>query len=250
MDDALRSLPVAAALALGVTVASLAVTPSARAQATSATITAVQQVNQLAPQLVPFAGSAANFESLVNGLTFGAPVVLTTPGADGLLGTVTFTPAGGLAPVEVARTLERARQQLISQGIGSPNGEQIGVMLAGSAVQSLPAPATRASAPALSTSASPFFGTSDTPVLGTSASPVVGTSVTPLLPNATTLPAPGAASGARVRIAPGTLGAATGAGGAGVTIRPGAAAALPGAAGTAIAPNGPPSPAAQIQSRR
>ena len=45
----------------------------------------VQQVQLLAPQLLAFAGSDANFQSLVNGLTQGTPVTLTTLATDGTL---------------------------------------------------------------------------------------------------------------------------------------------------------------------
>lgn len=94
------------------------------------------QVERLAPQLVAFAGSQANFESLVNGLAAGVPVTLNTVAADGLTQSVTFTPPGGAlsTPVEVARVLEAARQQLISTGIANPTAQQIATVLAGTAV--------------------------------------------------------------------------------------------------------------------
>jgi hypothetical protein len=215
-----------------------------------------QQVQQLAPQLLAFSGSAANFQSLVNGLSLGTPVTLTTPGAGGSTQTVTFTPAGGASAQQIAQTLEAARQQLIAQGIGTPTGEQIGVTVMGGTLNAAngsqaasTALGTRASQPGISTSASPFFGTSDSPVVGTSASPIVGTSNTPVLPNATTQP-------------PGTGAATTGTGASvGATIpRPALGGAtgltaprpaLGGATGAATtAPNGPASPAAQLQGRR
>lgn len=215
-----------------------------------------QQVQQLAPQLLTFSGSAANFQSLVNGLLLGTPVTLTTPGTDGFTQTVTFTPAGGSSAQQIAQTLEAARQQLIAQGIGTPTGEQIGVTLMGGTLgtatgnQAVTATiGARASQPAINTSASPFFGTSDSAVLGTSASPIIGTSNSPVLPNATTqLPGTGTAitgTGASVgaTIARPALGTAPGA-----TVPRPALGAATGAAGTA--PNGPASPAAQIQGRR
>jgi hypothetical protein len=215
-----------------------------------------QQVQQLAPQLLAFSGSAANFQSLVNGLSLGTPVTLTTPGAGGSTQTVTFTPSGGSSAQQIAQTLEAARQQLIAQGIGTPTGEQIGVTLMGGNLNTATGNqgvattlGTRASQPGINTSASPFFGTSDSPVVGTSASPIVGTSNSPVLPNAATqLPGTGAATtgaGASVgaTIPRPALGGATG-----VTAPRPALGAATGAAATA--PNGPASPAAQIQGRR
>jgi len=43
-----------------------------------------QQVQLLAPQLVPFSGSTANFQSLATGLVQGTPITLTGVTADGL----------------------------------------------------------------------------------------------------------------------------------------------------------------------
>jgi hypothetical protein len=98
--------------------------------------TAPQQVLGLAPQLSAFAGSDANFQALVNGLLQGIPVTLTTLTADGFLQTVTFTPASTMSVTDIARLLEAARQQLISQGIANPTAQQIGVTLAGGALPS------------------------------------------------------------------------------------------------------------------
>jgi hypothetical protein len=119
----LRLLFLLAALSLGGV--ALAQTPAGS--------TAVRQVELLAPQLVAFAGSSANFESLVNGLTQGTPVTLTTVAADGTLQIVTFSTTRNLSPVEAARTLESARQSLISRGIAAPNAQQIAVALVGGA---------------------------------------------------------------------------------------------------------------------
>ena len=86
-----------------------------------------QQNQGLAPQLVVFAGSQQNFQSLVDGLAAGVPVTLVTQSADGSTQTTTFTPNGTLTAAQVAQTLEAARQQLISRGIAAPTAEQIGV---------------------------------------------------------------------------------------------------------------------------
>ncbi|HKU48107.1 MAG TPA: hypothetical protein VJQ58_14565, partial [Burkholderiales bacterium] len=91
-------------------------------------------VQQLAPQLVVFSGSDANFQSLVSGLSQGTPVQLTTTLPNGFLQTVTFTPSGPMAPLQIAQVLETARQQLIGLGIGTPTAEQLGFTLMGGVV--------------------------------------------------------------------------------------------------------------------
>ena len=96
------------------------------------------QVQLLAPQLLAFSGSSANFESLVNGLTAGTPVTLTSVGPDAGVQIVTFSPGTSLTPVEAARRLEAARQSLISQGIASPSPQQLAISLMGGI---LPTPA-------------------------------------------------------------------------------------------------------------
>ena len=134
------------------------------------------QVERLAPQLVAFAGSQANFDSLVNGLAAGVPVTLTTVG-DGVTQTVTFTPPGGAVstPVEIARVLETARQQLISAGVASPNAQQIATILAGTAVPATigttTPPGAAARSRACSGSQLPRSGSSAGTVLTTSHSP-------------------------------------------------------------------------------
>jgi hypothetical protein len=91
-------------------------------------------VQRLAPQLVAFAGSQNNFQSLVTGLAQGTPIQLVTVLPDGFTQVVTFTPAAALAPTEIAQLLETARQQLIGLGIGNPTAEQIGIALMGGIV--------------------------------------------------------------------------------------------------------------------
>ena len=91
-------------------------------------------VQQIAPQLALFAGSPANFQSLVTGLAQGTPVQLTTVLPNGLTQVVTFTPSAPMSPLQIAQTLETARQQLIGLGIATPTGEQVGVALTGGVV--------------------------------------------------------------------------------------------------------------------
>jgi hypothetical protein len=91
-------------------------------------------VQRLAPQLVSFAGSEANFQSLVNGLANGTQVQLFTVLPNGFVQTVNFTPTAALTPTQVAQILETARQQLIGLGIGAPTAEQLGFALMGGVV--------------------------------------------------------------------------------------------------------------------
>lgn len=91
-------------------------------------------VQQLAPQLVQFAGSPSNFENLINGLAQGTPIQLTSVLPEGFTQIVTFTPTGALSPTQIAQVLESARQQLIGLGIGAPTAEQIGIALMGGRV--------------------------------------------------------------------------------------------------------------------
>lgn len=110
----------------------LAFSASASPQGTQSLAT--QQAQLLGPQLVAFAGSSANFDSLVTGLTTGAPVTLTTAAPDGTLQIVTFVPGTKLSPVDAARVLESVRQNLISRGIASPTGDQIAAALLGGTI--------------------------------------------------------------------------------------------------------------------
>ncbi len=105
---------------------------AARAQTTIAP--SAQQVQLIAPQLVNFSGSSTNFESLVNGLTTGAPVTLTTIGPDGTMQIVTFLPSQTMSALEAARLLETARQSLIARGIASPTAQQVAAALVGGTV--------------------------------------------------------------------------------------------------------------------
>ena len=92
------------------------------------------QVQQLAPQLLAFAGGDANFQNLVNGLAFGVPVTLTTAVSPGVTQVVSFTPTGTLSAVQIAQLLETARQSLIAIGVASPSAQQIGITLVGGAL--------------------------------------------------------------------------------------------------------------------
>jgi hypothetical protein len=116
--------------------AALALGLGALAQTTSISAS-TQQVQLLAPQLVPFAGSSGNFDSLVNGLTTGTAVTLATVAADGSLQIVTFTPPTALSTVDAARLLETARQNLIARGVAAPSGAQLAAALMGGTIPTL-----------------------------------------------------------------------------------------------------------------
>ena len=104
------------------------------ASAQTQTVPPTLSVQRLAPQLVAFAGSEANFQSLVNGLAAGTQVQLFTVLPTGFTQSVSFTPTGALPPAQIAQILEAARQQLIGLGIGNPTAEQIGFTLMGGVV--------------------------------------------------------------------------------------------------------------------
>jgi hypothetical protein len=91
----------------------------------------VLEVQRLAPQLIAFAGGEVNFANLVNGLALGLPITLTTPLGVGVTQVVSFTPAGTMSALQIAQTLEAARQSLISRGIATPTAQQVGVALVG-----------------------------------------------------------------------------------------------------------------------
>src|SRR5690348_13380435 len=124
-DLPMRRLP-ALALAL-----SLLAPAAGFSQTVGSSSDVASQVIGLAPQLVAFAGSDTNFQNLVQGLSQGTPVTLVTAQPDGLTQTVTFTPSGAMSATDIARTLETARQQLITRGVSAPTALQIGTTLVG-----------------------------------------------------------------------------------------------------------------------
>ena len=97
---------------------------------TATTLSLPLEVQRLAPQLIAFAGSDANFQNLVNGLASGTQVTLTTAGATGTQ-TVTFTPTGAMTAQQIAQTLENVRQSLISRGIATPTAQQLATAITG-----------------------------------------------------------------------------------------------------------------------
>jgi hypothetical protein len=160
-------------------------------------------VQQLAPQLLSFAGSTLNFTSLVNGLAAGGPVQLVTVLPNGFSQIVTFTPNAALAPAEIARVLETARQQLIGLGIGTPTAEQIGFTLMGGIVPTALGGASVNGVLNAQSGLSPAAQLQQRAAGGnTSASPTPPASITP---------APGVTSGVNVQFIPNAAVTGTGA---------------------------------------
>ena len=142
-------------------------------------------VQQLAPQLVPFAGSQVNFQNLVTGLAQGTEVQLFTVLPDGSTQVVNFTPAA--VPVaQIPSLLESTRQQLIGLGIATPTAQQLALALTGGAVSHV-TPGVSAAA-AVSAEAAARVNTSDSPL------PPGATSRTPVLSTPTTDSASAAAA--------------------------------------------------------
>lgn len=182
-------------------------------------------VQQLAPQLVPFAGSQANFQNLVTGLAQGSQVQLFSVLPDGSTQVVSFTPA----PVPVAQIpslLESTRQQLIGLGIATPSAQQLALALTGGAVpptlagENRPSPAVQtqshvtptnaaaAAAASASAQAAARVNTSDSllPPGATSRTPVSSTPATPGPAAVVTPPASSASAAAAHSPAPGGVG--------------------------------------------
>ena len=166
---------------------------------TQNTVAPALEVQRLAPQLVQFAGSDVNFQNLVNGLSFGVPVTLTTAIAPGVTQVVSFTPSGTMTPLAIAQMLENARQLAIGNGIATPTAQQLGVILNGGALptavgttpvngliggSAAPTSVTTQASPAAMLQSQRSFNTSDSPLpRGVSDTPVgVATSATPTGP--------------------------------------------------------------------
>jgi len=110
-------------------------------------------VQRIAPQLVAFAGSAANFQNLVTGLSQGTAVQLFTVLPDGFTQVVTFTPTGALAPDQIAQALETARQRLI--GLTPQNPPSPAVQIQANAAAGSTTPISTTPLPSTPTPASP-----------------------------------------------------------------------------------------------
>ncbi len=180
-------------------------------------VPATVTVQQLAPQLVAFAGSQANFQNLVTGLAQGTQVQLFSVLPDGSTQVVTFTPAAPVPVSQIPSLLESTRQQLIGLGIATPTAEQLARALTGGVVPTALggaqltgalAPENRPSAAVQTQShvtpgvnaasgATTATNTSDSPLApgATSRTPVTPTLTTPG-PAATPTPAPSTSAAA------------------------------------------------------
>lgn len=153
----------------------------ATAQTTTTTVlgaSPVVEVAGLAPQLISFAGGQVNFENLVNGLALGSPVTITTVLPTGQTQVVNFTPQGTLTATQIAQTLEGARQNLISRGIGAPTAQQVAITLAGGTLPtqtgSVPVTGLLPAANLPASAAAGATGAATTPGVTTTLAPTAG----------------------------------------------------------------------------
>jgi hypothetical protein len=132
----MRSLFLAAALALSTNALSQAVQMQTLPPQTPQLlqVSPALEVQRLAPQLIAFAGSDANFQNLVNGLALGTQVTLSTVLPTGGTQIVSFTPTGTMTALQIAQTLEGVRQSLIQRGIATPSAQQLAIALVGGAL--------------------------------------------------------------------------------------------------------------------
>jgi hypothetical protein len=84
---------------------------------------AASEVLALAPRLEAFAGSAANYRSLMRGLTHGSPVTLADP-VDARF-RARFTPQCVLSEAEARQVLIAAAERLAAQHVGDPAVDEL-----------------------------------------------------------------------------------------------------------------------------
>lgn len=177
---------------------------------------AAMQVQRQVAGLQPGGTASPNLQSLTTGLTQGSTVTLRGAGPDGQPQTLTFTPPGGaMSALEAGQAMQLAGQLLAAQGLINPTPEQIRAAFLGGTLSTVNGiVAVRGVLEGRGTSAvstiGSTVGTSASPITGTSASPSVSTSASPRFGTSNTPIVNGASAG----------------------------------------PNGPPSPAAQMQGRR
>jgi hypothetical protein len=118
--------------------------------------------------IIPFGGSAANFQALSTGLRQGSQITLTGPGTTGVQQSISFTPPGGpLSAADANQLLVLANQTLASVGIANPTPDQIRAALVGGPINvtggtiALQGVLLNRS---VNTSNSTLFGTSDSPL--------------------------------------------------------------------------------------
>lgn len=89
----------------------------------------------LASQYATWAGGKANADALVQGLTSGGSITISTTRGDGSTSLAGFTPRASMTPAEAGAALQRARASLSRLGIDKPSAEQIQAALIGGEVE-------------------------------------------------------------------------------------------------------------------
>jgi hypothetical protein len=97
---------------------------------------------RLSSQYTSWAGSKANADAIVAGLTRGSSITLVTSGPNGSASLAGFTPAGAMNYADARSALASAQQSLSRLGITRPTAEQIQAALIGGDVV-VPGGATR-----------------------------------------------------------------------------------------------------------
>ena len=97
---------------------------------------------RLSSQYTSWAGSKANADAIVGGLSRGASITLVTSGPNGSASLAGFTPAGPMSHGEIRSALASAQQSLARLGISRPTAEQLQAALIGGDVI-VPGGATR-----------------------------------------------------------------------------------------------------------
>ena len=86
---------------------------------------------RLSSQYTAWAGSKANADALVSGLTRGSSITLVTSGPNGSASLAGFTPSRPMSHGEARSALASAQQSLARLGISKPTAEQIQAALIG-----------------------------------------------------------------------------------------------------------------------
>ena len=86
---------------------------------------------RLSSQYASWAGSKANADALVSGLTNGSSITLVTSGPNGATSLAGFKPSRSMSPADARAALASAQQSLARLGISKPNAEQIQAALIG-----------------------------------------------------------------------------------------------------------------------
>ena len=80
---------------------------------------------RISSQYASWAGSKANADAIVGGLSRGSSITLVTSGPNGSASLAGFTPSGAMSNQQVRSALANAQQSLSRLGISRPTAEQI-----------------------------------------------------------------------------------------------------------------------------